>query len=318
MRRSKILSVGSYVPEEVLTNKDIEKFLDTSDEWIVTRTGIRERHIIPRDSQVFASELGAKAARIALDRAGLNISDVDGIVCATFTPDSFIPSTACRIQARLGCTQGFAFDVSAACAGFVYALTVANSFIRSAQADTILVIGSEVISKTLDWTDRSTCILFGDGAGAVVLQAGKEQDVSGVLSTYIGSDGSLGDILTLPAWGENRTMKMKGNEVFKHAVRMMSEASTRAATDAGLSLDQIDLLIPHQANSRILEALAQNLSFDSSKVVSNLHRFGNTSAASIPIALDEVWNTGGIVPGKCVLFTSLGGGVTVASAVVRF
>ncbi|HLV30241.1 MAG TPA: beta-ketoacyl-ACP synthase III [Chitinispirillaceae bacterium] len=316
-RCAQIISTGTYVPEPVMTNKDFEKFLDTSDEWIETRTGIKSRHIVPRDKHVAASELGAKAADIAMKRAGIDPDQIDGIICATFTPDSFFPSTACRIQATLGCSCSFAFDISAACAGFIYALSNANALIVAGNARNILVVGSEVISKTLDWTDRSTCILFGDGAGAVLMQ-GSEENGRGVLSTYMASDGTLGDILMLPSWGEKRTMKMKGNEVFKHAVRMMSNASLRALEMAGINMDQIDLFIPHQANIRIIQSVADHLSIPDEKVVLNLQKYGNTSSASIPLALDEVWNMGLIKEGTKVLLTALGGGVTVGSSIVRF
>lgn len=316
-KRAQIVSVGAYVPDNVMTNRDLEKIVDTTDEWIVQRTGIKSRHIAPLDKQVSASELGAKAAKVAMERAGIAPEQVHGIICATFTPDSFFPSTACRIQALLGCSNAFAFDISAACAGFVYALTVANSMILSGQGENVLVIGAEVISRTLDWKDRSTCILFGDGAGAVMLQGTMELN-KGILSTYIISDGTLGDILELPSWGEKRTMRMKGNEVFKHAVRNMSDASVKALNAAGLDLEDVDYLVPHQANIRIIQAVSENLSIPSHKVVSNLERYGNTSSASIPIALDEIWNKGYIVEGKKVLVTALGGGLVAGSAVVRF
>ena len=316
-KSAKIISVGSCVPETVMENKEFEKFLKTTDEWILSRTGIQSRHIAPRDKNVCASELGAKAAAVALERAGVEPGEVDGIICATFTPDFFFPSTACKMQAALGCSRAYALDISAACAGFVYALTLARGMILSGQGKNILVVGAEVISKTLDWTDRSTCILFGDGAGAVLLQ-GSNDDSQGILSTYLQSDGSLGDILVLPAWGEKRTMSMKGNEVFKHAVRMMSEASIKTVTDSGFTLDDVDYLIPHQANIRIIKAVAEQLKIPMSKVVTNLHKYGNTSSASIPLALEEVWNRGEISSGKKVLFTALGGGIAVGSALVQF
>jgi len=316
-KRAQIISVGTFVPDNIMSNKDLEMIVDTSDEWIVKRTGIKYRHIAPMDQQIKASELGTSAARQALDRAGMSPDDIHGIICATFTPDSFFPSTACRIQSLLGCKNAFAFDISAACAGFVYALTVANGMILSGQGKNILVIGAELISRTLDWKDRSTCILFGDGAGAVVLQGTTQQD-KGIISSYLISDGSQGDILELPSWGENRTMRMKGNEVFKHAVRNMAEASSKALHAAGLNLDDVDLLIPHQANIRIIQAVAESLNISSSKVVSNLERYGNTSSASIPIALDEVWNQGSITEGTRVLITALGGGLVAGSAVIRF
>ncbi|KMQ51052.1 3-oxoacyl-[acyl-carrier-protein] synthase, KASIII [Chitinispirillum alkaliphilum] len=312
-----VKSVGCCVPEQILTNKDIESFLDTSDEWITTRTGIKQRHIVPKNNPTSAAELGAKAAQSALKRAGMSPSDIDGIVCATFTPDYFFPSTACKIQAALGIEQAFGFDVSAACAGFIYAMTVANNMIRGGQAKNMLVIGTEVISKTLDWNDRNTCILFGDGAGAVVISA-QEDSSRGILSSYIASDGSHGDILKLPAWGEDRCMSMNGNEVFKHAVRLMSDSAQRILTEADISLDQIDLIIPHQANIRIIKALSSQLKFPMEKIITNMDRYGNTSSASIPLALNQAWDEGRIKEGTKVLFTCIGGGLTVGSSLVIF
>lgn len=316
-KRARITSVGTFVPETVMTNKEFESFLDTTDEWISTRTGIKSRHIVPKDNPVPASDLGVRAARIALERAGCSVGEVDAIVCATFTPDSFFPSTACRMQALLGCTNAFAFDVSAACAGFTYALTVANSLVLSGQCRKILVVGAEVVSKTLDWTDRTTCILFGDGAGAVMVEAFDDEE-RGIIKASLQSDGTLGDILVLPAWGEKRFMRMRGNDVFKHAVRMMSETSRRVTAAAGLSIRDIDYFIPHQANSRIIGAVAEQLQLPPEKVVCNVERYGNTSSASIPIALDEIWSAGKITKGTRVLLTALGGGITVGSVLVRF
>jgi 3-oxoacyl-[acyl-carrier-protein] synthase-3 len=298
-------------------NKEFESFLDTTDEWISTRTGIKKRHIAPRDVELKASELGVVAVKRAMDQAGLGPQDIDGIICATFTPDNFFPSTACRIQALTGCSKAFAYDISAACAGFVYALTTANSMIVSGAAENIVVVGAEVISKTLDWKDRTTCILFGDGAGAVVLR-GTNDESRGVLATHLQSDGNLGDILILPTRGANSTMKMKGNEVFKHAVRMMSEVSLKVLNDIGYSVSDVDLLIPHQANIRIIQAVAEHLNVPREKVVTNVERYGNTSSASIPLALEEAWNDGRVKSGTKVLFTALGGGITVGSAMVQF
>ncbi len=315
--RSRIISVGTSVPETVLTNKELESFLDTTDEWITTRTGIRERHIYPRGEPGKASDLGATAARNALARCNMVPSDIDGIVCASFTPDNFFPSTACTIGKRLGCKDVFAFDLSAACAGFVYGLSVANALIANGQYRRILLVGAEVISKTLDWEDRGTCILFGDGAGAVVLERTEKPDC-GVLTSHLASDGSLGHILTLPAWGPRRKMSMRGNEVFKHAVRMMHDSVCICLRNCGKDADNIDLVIPHQANVRILRSLADHLKVPMDRVVVNLDRYGNTSSASIPLALEEVWDEGRIEDGTCAVFTSLGGGVTVASAVVQF
>jgi 3-oxoacyl-[acyl-carrier-protein] synthase-3 len=313
----RILSIGTSVPETVMTNKDFEKFLDTSDEWIVTRTGIRERRILPKDTAVTNAELGANAAKEALKRAGVSPDQVDGIICATTTPDHFFPSTACEIQARIGCKNAFAFDCHAACAGFVYGLSIAHNFVRGGQGKTYLVIGAEIMSRSMDWTDRATCILFGDGAGAAVIQGSGEEN-TGILSTYLAADGTLGDILALPVWTEKRKLTMKGNEVFKHAVRMMSDISIKALAMAGLSLENIDYFIPHQANIRIINAIGEFLKLPKEKILINLERFGNTSSASIPLVLNDAWNEGKLKPGTLVLFTALGGGLASGSAVVKF
>lgn len=313
----RILSVGTSVPDTVMTNRDFEKFLDTTDEWITTRTGIRERRILPKDTTVTNAELGANAARIALERAGVAPLSVDGIICATTTPDNFFPSTACEIQALLGCKNAFAFDCHAACAGFVYGLSIAQNFIRGGQGKTYLVIGAEIMSRSMDWTDRSTCILFGDGAGAVVVQ-GSDEENTGVLSTHLAADGTCGDILMLPVWTEKRKLTMKGNEVFKHAVRMMSDISLKVIAESGLKLEDIDYVIPHQANIRIINAIGEFLKLPKEKVLVNLDRFGNTSSASIPLVLNDAWNEGKLKKGTLVLFTALGGGLASGSAVVRF
>ena len=257
------------------------------------------------------------ASRKALERAGISANDIDGIITATFTPDNFFPSTACGIQAALGCPTAFAFDISAACSGFLYGLSIGSAMIASGQCSTILLVGSEIISKTIDWSDRATCILFGDGAGAVVLKASPAPD-RGVLATYLRSDGDQAGILSLPAWGEKRFMKMNGREVYKYAVRMMSDAALTVLRQAGLSIDKVDYIIPHQANLRIIEAMGKHLALPPEKMVTNLQRYGNTSSASIPLALDEIWQAGKIKPGTTVVFTALGGGLAVGSAVVRF
>lgn len=314
---AKISSVGSYIPEMVMTNKEFEKLIETTDEWITTRTGIKERHIIPPDTFIPASELGVNAAQEAMEKIDCNPLDIDGIICATSTPDSFFPSTACRMQAKLGCRNAFAIDISAACAGFVYALSMANAMVTCGQCKKMLVIGTEIVSKTLDWTDRTTCILFGDGAGAVVVEATDDTNC-GILQSYLISDGRYGDILELPSWGEKRYMRMKGNEVYKHAVRLMCETSKRVVVNEGLQLSDIDLLIPHQANIRIIKAVAEHLKLSEEHVVCNVERFGNTSSASIPIALDEAWSDGRVKRGANIVFTGLGGGLTVGSVLVRF
>jgi 3-oxoacyl-[acyl-carrier-protein] synthase-3 len=316
-KRGAIVSVGTAVPDSIVTNQEFAKYLDTSDEWISSRTGIKKRHLFPRGTCAFAWELGGTAAQRAMQRAGVEPSEVDAIICATFTPDYFFPSTACKMQAFLKCDNAFAFDISAACAGFVYGLATANSMIMSGQCSTVVLVGAEIISKTLNWEDRTTCILFGDAAGAVVIKA-TEKPGRGVLSTYLISDGTLGDILKIPAWGERRVMEMNGNEVYKHAVRMMQEGTLKALQRAQIGLESVDLIIPHQANNRITKALAQHLGIPFEKVVSNIESYGNTSSASIPLALEEVWDRGRIGDGTTVVFTSLGGGIASGSAVVRF
>jgi 3-oxoacyl-[acyl-carrier-protein] synthase-3 len=316
-KRSRILSVGTVVPDKVFTNFDFEKFLDTSDEWIVQRTGIRTRHISPEHAPDPAADLGSRAVKVALDRAGVAASEVDCLVCATFTPDNFFPSTACGISNRVGCANAFAFDLSAACSGFIYGITVANSLIVSGQCKTVIVVGAEVISKALDWTDRSTCILFGDGAGAVVMQ-GSDDDDAGMLLSIVKTDSTLGDILKLPAWDGRQKMTMNGNEVYKQAVRQMADTTQLCLDRCGLTIEQLDLLIPHQANIRIMTVVAKHLNCPLEKVISNVDEYGNTSSASIPLALEKAWTCGRIKTGTLVAFTALGGGITYGSALVRF
>lgn len=315
-KRAKIVSVGVYVPQKEITNKDLEKFLDTSDEWIRTRTGIISRRVVSNANDN-AFEIGGKASMAALENAKISSQDIDAIICATFTPDYFFPSTACKIQNYIGNTKAFAFDISAACAGFLYGLSLANSLIISGQCKRVLLVGTEVISKTLDWKDRNTCILFGDGAGAVVLEECSIKD-GGILSIYLKSNGALGDILYLPAWGDNRFMKMNGNEVFKYAIRLMSDSVLHGINNAGVTINDIELLIPHQANIRIIKAVAENLGLPMQKVITNLDRYGNTSSASIPIALEQAWREGKIKKGTLVALTALGGGLAWGSAVVKF
>jgi 3-oxoacyl-[acyl-carrier-protein] synthase-3 len=316
-QRSRIVSVGSCLPDRVLSNRDLEQFLDTSDEWIATRTGIRTRRVFAKGKEAPAYELGGKAALSAISNAKCLPEDIDGIICATFTPDYFFPSTACKIQQYIGNTRACAFDVSAACAGFVYGLSIAHAMIMSGQCKRMLVVGTEIISKTLDWKDRSTCILFGDGAGAVVVEAHTGGD-RGILSTFMRSNGAHGDVLYLPAWGEPRYMKMNGNEVYKYAVRLMGEAIEQGLSRAGLHLDDVDLVIPHQANIRIINTIAKHLGIPRKKVVTNLDKYGNTSSASIPLALEDAWRDGRVKDGTVAVFTSLGGGLAWGSVVVRF
>lgn len=316
-KRARILAVGTSLPEKIVTNEHYASYLETSDAWIVRMTGISERRIVDPLLPDSAATLGTEAAKIALARAGISAADVDGIIVPTFSPDNIFPSTACTIAERLGCRKGvFAFDLSAACAGFVYGLTVANALVVSGQSKTILVIGAEVTSRTVNWDDRGTAPLFGDGAGAVVITAATGDE--GILSCDMAADPTLGDILRLPLWSEESKMYMNGHEVFKNAVRLMSASTTAAIEKAGLTFDDIDLLIPHQANIRIIKAIGEYLKLPEDRVVVNVDRYGNTSSASIPIALNEAWEKGMITPGKTVVLTGLGGGVTYGSAVIRF
>lgn len=325
MRYAAITGWGMAVPERVLTNADLEKMVDTSDEWIVARTGIRERRVVgPNDS---TTSLGAAAARQALDRAGLTADQIDLIVVATCTPDQFLVSEACLIQAEIGGNAG-ALDVGAACSGFVYAYSQASVYIQAGQARRALVIGVDTLTRFVDWTDRSTCVLFGDGAGAVVLEATDEP--MGLLSTVLGADGQGHKHLYIPGWGalvpesaelfpEYRPyLQMNGKEVFRFAVRAMGDAAAEAVERAGLTFSDISVLIPHQANSRIIDAAADRLDLPKEKVIVNLDRYGNTSAASIPIALFEAEAAGRLHEGDNMVFVAFGGGLAWAAGVVRW
>ncbi len=321
-----IVGTGSFTPERVLTNQDLEKIVDTSDEWIVSRTGIKERRI--SDPQTPSSSLATEAARRALEMAGLQGSDLDQIVVGTVTGDRTFPSTACIIQDRLGAVNAHAFDVSAACAGFLYGLAVGRSAISSGMARTVLVIGVETLSKIVNWTDRNTCVLFGDAAGAVILQASDKP--GGILATRLHSDGALVHLLEMPAGGSLRppshetveqrlhTIHMRGNDVFKHAVRAMESVALEALEAAGRKPEELSLLIPHQANFRIIDATARRLGLPMEKVFVNLDRYGNTSAASIPLALDEANRAGRIRPGDLIELVTFGGGFTWAAAVIEW
>ncbi len=326
MLRSRIVGTGSYLPERVLTNAEIERMVETTDHWIVERTGIRERRIAAPSEAT--SDLAVVAATRALEAAGVRATDVDVILVATATPDMLFPATACLVQARLGATRAFAFDLSAACTGFLYGLSVADQYIRAGTARTVLVIGAEVLSRVMDWTDRSTCILFGDGAGAAVLQA--EHGDRGLLSTHIHADGSLWDFIHVPGGGSrhppsedtlNRRLqflRMKGSETFKVAVRTLEDTAGEALKANGLSIADIQWFIPHQANRRIIEAVGARLGLAGERVVVNLERVGNTSAASIPIALDELVRAGRVSPDHLLLFAAFGAGLTWGSAIVRW
>ncbi len=309
--KAEIKGIGMYVPPRVLTNFDLEKILDTSDEWITTRTGIKERHIAEEWEN--ASDLALPAAKEALKNAGISPKEIDCVIVATSTPDMTFPSTACFLADKLGCSKPMAFDISAACSGFIYALTIANSFIKSGQFKNILVVGAEVFSKIIDWNDRSTAVIFGDGAGAVVVSASEGE--SDILSAKMKSDGSHWGSLYCPV-GEK--LKMRGRETFKLAIKSMETASKKALEQAGLSLDDIKLVIPHQANIRIIKALAERLELPDEKVFSNIHKYGNTSAASIPIAMYEAWKEGRIKKGDYILLTAFGGGLTWGAIVLKF
>ena len=321
-----VVGWGKYVPGRVLTNDDLSRMVDTSDEWIRTRTGIRERHVAEDDETTTSTAI--RAARQALEVAGLRPAQLDLIVVATVTPDYLFPAAACLVQDALGATRAAAFDLSAGCSGFVYALGIAAHLVCAGVYRTVLVIGAETLSRITDWTDRDTCVLFGDGAGAVLLQAG--EDEGGVLATTLGADGSGGDLLRLPAGGSRNPashqtvaeglhfIQMKGREVFRFAVRVMPAATQQVLEMAGLSLADLNLLIPHQANQRIIEAAARALDLPPEVVYSNLERYGNTSAASIPIALSEAVEEGRIQPGDLVVCVGFGAGLTWGAAAIRW
>ena len=317
--RSHIISSGSYLPEKVMTNHDLEKIVDTSDEWIYQRSGIKERRIAADDQST--SDMAIEAAKKAMQAANVNAQDIDGIIVATTTPDQTFPSVAVSVQAALGVPVGVAFDVQAVCTGFVYALSVADNFIQMGQLKRVLVIGAEKMSAVLDWEDRTTCVLFGDGAGAVILEAQESEEETGILSTHLYADGNMRDILYtsggVSTTGNSGYIVMQGREVFKHAVKLMADAVNAALEENNLSADQIDWLVPHQANSRIIESTAKKLSMPMERVVVTVEKHGNTSAASIPLAFDQAFREGKIKKGDLVLFEALGGGLTWGSALAR-
>lgn len=321
-----IVGMGSSVPDKIVTNDDLSKVMDTSDEWINSRTGIRERRIASKD--IATSDLCTEAAKKAIEDANLDSKDIDLIIIATVTSDMAFPSTACIVQKNIGADNAAAFDISVGCSGFLYGLAIGSNFIATGAYETVLVIGSEVLSRILDWEDRSTCVLFGDGAGACVLQ--KCEDGKGILSYDLGSDGANGHFLTQPAGGsrmpashetvEKRLhyVHMDGGEVFKFAVRAMEKASLSALKKANIGLENIDYLIPHQANIRIIKASAKRLKVPKDKVYVNLDKYGNMSSASIPIALDEAYHKGLIKKNDIVLLVAFGAGLTWASVVLKW
>ncbi len=319
------------MPSKVLTNEDLSKIVDTNDEWITSRTGIKERRIASDDEAT--SDMASEAARRAMADAGVKPEDIQLIIVATVTPDMFFPSTACFVQKKIGTANAVCFDISAACSGFLYALQVARHFINTGNRTTALVIGAEKLSSLINWKDRNTCVLFGDGAGAVVIRRADESEINAsgrVLSTVMGSDGNLVDLLKVPGGGsacpitpENvdsfpKTIHMEGRETFKHAVTRMIEAAQQALEIAGLTTSDIALVIPHQANARIITAIADRLKLPAERVFMNLDKYGNTSAATIPVALDEANKAGRLKRGDIVLLVAFGGGFTWASSVVRW
>jgi 3-oxoacyl-[acyl-carrier-protein] synthase-3 len=321
--RSQVVGCGAYLPQQVVTNAELACRLETSDEWITQRTGIRQRHIAAAGETT--SDLATAAAKAALAHAGIGADAVDLIVLATSTPDHTFPSTATQVQARLGMSRGAAFDIQAVCSGFVYALAVADNFVKVGQARTALVIGAETFSRILDWNDRGTCVLFGDGAGAVVLQAGEGNGNAadrGVLTTHLYSDGQYYKLLYVDG-GPSATqstghLRMEGREVFRHAVVKMGEAVDAAIGAMGISSRDLDWLVPHQANRRIIDSMGQRLHLPPEKVIVTVDRHANTSAASIPLALDDAVRDGRIRPGHLVLLEAMGGGFTWGSALVRW
>ena len=326
MKRFKILGTGSALPEKVLTNKDLEKMVDTSDEWITTRTGIKERHVA--DENTAASDLVVEAARKAIEMAGIDKSEIDCIIVATISPDTLFPSTGCWVQKKLGLKEIPAFDISAACSGFLYGIQIMTDLMEGGTCKTVLLAGVEVLTKITDWEDRSTCVLFGDGAGAII--ARKTDKDRGLLSSVWGADGNLGELLIQPAGGSRipasvesvknklHYVKMKGNEVFKHAVRRMGDAADSALKKANLTAEEISLFIPHQANIRIIEATCKRTGVSMDKTHITIDKYANMSSATIPIALDDAVRKGKIKEGDNVLFAAFGAGFTWAASVIKW
>ena len=326
-RTVSIIGTGSYVPERILANAELEKMVETNDEWIVSRTGIRERRIAADDE--FTSDLATKAAQRAIEQAGIDVSEIDLIIVATVTPDMFFPSTACFVQQKLGAKNAACFDISAACSGFLYGIEIAQQFITNHAHDTILVIGADKLSSIIDWTDRNTCVLFGDGAGAAILRS-RGPSSHGVIATHMGSDGQYADILSIPGGGcrfpANREnldkrlnfIKMNGKETYKQAVIAMLNAANTVMEQSGLTPADIACFIPHQANVRIIEAIAHRMNLPLDRFFVDLDKYGNTSAAAVAIALDEANRTGRMKVGDYVLLVVFGGGLTWASSIIQW
>ncbi|MFH1414665.1 MAG: beta-ketoacyl-ACP synthase III [Elusimicrobiota bacterium] len=326
MVRARIISTGYYLPLKVLTNKDLEKIVDTTDEWITTRTGIKERHIAENNES--SSDMGVHAAKMAMEKCGIKKSDIGAVICSTITPDHQFPSTACLIQKQLGLDKAFAFDISAACTGFIYALSIAESMLLNKTADTVMVVASEKMSSITDWEDRTTCVLFGDGAGCAILQ--RTEGESGILSTYLGSDGNYGDLLIVPSGGSRKPasaetvnnrelfLQMKGNEVFKIAVQKMIQSSLISLEKAGVKPENLKLLIPHQANLRIIKAVAKRLKLDNDQVFINVDKVGNMSAATTAIGLAVADENKTIGKGDIVNLVAFGSGFTWGGIVLRW
>lgn len=312
MPKASLISIAAYAPPKILTNFDLEKMVETNDEWIVKRTGISQRHIAQDED---TSELGTKAAKIALERANLAAKDVDAVICATISPDHFcMPSTACKIAKKLGINAITAFDISAACTGFIYLLELAKSLIESGSKKNVLIIGAEKLSKIVDWTDRTTCILFGDGAGAAVVSASEENEI---IDVHTAADGNYANLLITPG-GEEKFIKMSGNEVFKIAVQTLTKDVVDILEKNQISSDKINLFIPHQANLRIIEAVKQRLNFTNEQCVVTVGKYGNTSSASIPMAMNDAYEAGRLKKGDLLLLDAFGGGFTWGSALLKF
>nr|WP_314392651.1 beta-ketoacyl-ACP synthase III [uncultured Campylobacter sp.] len=312
MPKASLISIAAYAPPKILTNFDLEKMVETSDEWITKRTGIKQRRIAQDED---TSDLGTKAARSAIERANLRAKDIDAVICATISPDHFcMPSTACKIAKNLGINSVTAFDISAACTGFIYLLELAKSLIESGSKKHILIIGAEKLSKILDWTDRTTCVLFGDGAGAAVVSADSKNEI---IDVHTAADGNYAELLITPG-GEEKFIKMSGNEVFKVAVQTLTKDVVEILEKNKIPSDKIDLFIPHQANLRIIEAVKQRLNFSDEQCVITVGKYGNTSSASIPMAMNDAYEAGRLKNGDLILLDAFGGGFTWGSALLKF